>query len=128
MGAGVLQAVALVAALALAYRPLGNWMARVYTDGRHWRVERLLYRLFRVDPDGTQRWGTYAAGVLGFSFVSVVLLYLLQRLQPLLPLGFGRGSVDPATAFNTAVSFVTNTNWQSYAPSRCWAARSRWPG
>ncbi len=116
--AGLVQAVVLVAALALAYRPLGNWMARVYTDPAHWRAERALYRLVRVDPDGSQRWGTYAAGVLGFSFVSVVLLYLLQRVQPLLPLGFGRGSVAPATAFNTAVSFVTNTNWQSYVPEQ----------
>ncbi len=118
MGAGLLQAGVLVAALGLVYRPLGSWMARVYTDARHWRIERALYRLVRVDPDGTQRWGTYAAGVLGFSFVSIALLYLLQRLQPLLPLGFGRGSVDPATSFNTAVSFVTNTNWQSYVPEQ----------
>ncbi|MDQ4116796.1 MAG: potassium-transporting ATPase subunit KdpA [Actinomycetota bacterium] len=118
MVAGVIQAVVLVGALAMAYRPLGNWMARVYTDPEHWRVERALYRVARVDPDGTQRWGTYAAGVLGFSFVSVVVLYLLQRLQPVLPLELGRGSVAPATAFNTAVSFVTNTNWQSYVPEQ----------
>ena len=119
--AGLLQAGLLVTALALAYRPLGAWMARVFSTPEHWRVERALYRLVRVDPEGSQRWSTYAAGVLGFSFVSVVLLYLLQRLQPLLPLGFGRGTdgsttVAPAMAFNTAVSFVTNTNWQSYVP------------
>ena len=54
--------------------------------------------------------------MLGFSFVSIVLLYLIQRLQPLLPFGFGRGAVEPGIAFNTAVSFVTNTNWQSYVP------------
>ncbi|TCK21446.1 potassium-transporting ATPase subunit KdpA [Pseudonocardia endophytica] len=119
--AGLLQAGVLVLLLALAYTPLGAWMARVYSDERHWGVERALYRLVRVDPDVRQRWTTYAAGVLGFSFVSIVLLYLMQRLQPLLPLGFGRGTdgastVSPAMAFNTAVSFVTNTNWQSYVP------------
>jgi potassium-transporting ATPase potassium-binding subunit len=114
--AGLLQAGALVLLLALAYRPLGDYMARVYTSEKHWRVESALYRLVRVDPNTEQRWTTYAAGVLGFSFVSIVLLYLLQRLQPLLPLAFDRGAVDPATAFNTAVSFVTNTNWQSYVP------------
>ncbi|MET0189764.1 MAG: potassium-transporting ATPase subunit KdpA, partial [Pseudonocardia sediminis] len=119
--AGLLQAGVLVLALALVYKPLGGWMARVYTSEKHWRVERVLYRVVRVDPDSSQRWTTYAAGVLGFSFVSIVLLYLMQRLQSLLPLGFGRGtdgatSVSPAMAFNTAVSFVTNTNWQSYVP------------
>jgi K+-transporting ATPase ATPase A chain len=56
--------------------------------------------------------------VLGFSFVGVVLLYLLQRLQPLLPMSFVRGAVEPAMAFNTAISFVTNTNWQSYVPEQ----------
>ncbi len=114
--AGLLQAGTLVLLLALVYRPLGDHMARVYSDERHWRAEAALYRLVRVDPAAEQRWPTYAAGVLGFSFVSIVLLYLLQRLQPLLPLAFDRGAVEPGMAFNTAVSFVTNTNWQSYVP------------
>ncbi|WP_232662409.1 potassium-transporting ATPase subunit KdpA [Pseudonocardia sp. TRM90224] len=118
--AGLLQAGSLVLLLALCYRPLGDYMARVYSSEKHWRVEKVLYRIVRVDPAAEQRWTTYAAGVLGFSFVSIVLLYLLQRLQPFLPLGFGRGvdgdTVPPAMAFNTAVSFVTNTNWQSSVP------------
>jgi K+-transporting ATPase ATPase A chain len=114
--AGLLQAGTLVLLLALVYRPLGDHMARVYSDERHRRVEAALYRLVRVDPAAEQRWPTYAAGVLGLSLVSIVLLYLLQRLQPLLPLAFDRGAVEPGTAFNTAVSFVTNTNWQSYVP------------
>jgi K+-transporting ATPase ATPase A chain len=118
--AGLLQVAALLALLAVVYVPLGDYMARVYSSERHWRVESVVYRLVRVDAATGQRWPTYAAGVLGFSFVSIVLLYLLQRLQPLLPLGFGRGvdgdTVPPAMAFNTAVSFVTNTNWQSYVP------------
>jgi len=113
---GLVQFGLLVLALAAVHRPLGDHLARVYTDREHWRVERAVYRLVGVDGDTGQRWPTYAAAVLGFSFASVVVLYLLQRLQPLLPLDFGRGSVDPATAFNTAISFTTNTNWQSYVP------------
>lgn len=121
--AGLAQAAALVALLAVTWKPLGDWMARVYTDTRHWRIERFVYRICRIDAASPQRWTTYAAGVLGFSFVSIVLLYLMQRLQAFLPLGFGRGtdgatSVSPAMAFNTAVSFVTNTNWQSYVPEQ----------
>ncbi|WP_031468881.1 potassium-transporting ATPase subunit KdpA [Sciscionella sediminilitoris] len=114
--AGLLQIGVLLLCLAAAYKPLGDYMARVFTSERHWKLESGIYRVIRVNPDSGQRWTTYAAGVLGFSFVSIVLLYLLQRLQAILPLNFGRPAVDPATAFNTAVSFVTNTNWQSYTP------------
>ncbi|MEU4376253.1 MULTISPECIES: potassium-transporting ATPase subunit KdpA [Pseudonocardia] len=121
--AGLAQAAALVALLAVTWKPLGDRMARVYTDTRHWRIERFVYRVCRIDAASPQRWTTYAAGVLGFSFVSIALLYLMQRLQAFLPLGFDRGtdgasSVSPAMAFNTAVSFVTNTNWQSYVPEQ----------
>ena len=114
--AGLLQVALLFAALAVVYRPLGDHMARVFSTAKHSRVEAALYRFVRVNPDSEQRWGTYAQGVLGFSFVSVVLLYLLQRLQPLLPFDFGRGAVPPGMAFNNAASFVSNTNWQSYVP------------
>jgi K+-transporting ATPase ATPase A chain len=95
---------------------MGDYLARVFSTEKHWKVEKGLYRLFRVDPGSQQKWSTYAVGVLGFSFVSVIVLYLLQRLQSLLPLDLGRGSVSPSVAFNTAISFVTNTNWQSYVP------------
>jgi len=114
--AGLIQLGVLVLLLAAVYVPFGNYMAAVYTDGRHWRVERAIYRLVRVDPDSEQRWTGYASALLAFSFLSVVLLYLLQRLQGLLPLSLGRGPVDAGIAFNTAISFVTNTNWQSYVP------------
>lgn len=114
--AGLLQLAALLLVLAAVWRPLGDWMARVYTDDRHGRGERLIYRLTGVDPDSEQRAGTYAVSVLAFSFVGIGVLYLLQRLQPLLPWSYGRGAVDPGVAFNTAISFVTNTNWQSYVP------------
>ncbi|MFB9904267.1 potassium-transporting ATPase subunit KdpA [Allokutzneria oryzae] len=114
--AGLLQVGLLVLALAVVYRPFGDYMARVYTGTKHSRVERAIYRVARIDPESEQRWGTYALGVLGFSFMGVAVLYVLQRIQPLLPFAFDRGAVEPGMAFNTAVSFVTNTNWQSYVP------------
>ncbi|MGA5897074.1 potassium-transporting ATPase subunit KdpA [Streptomyces venetus] len=112
--AGVLQLLALVAALALAYIPLGAYMARVYSSDRHWRVERWIYRSIGADPDTQMRWPAYLRGVLAFSAAGVLFLYLLQRLQGVLPGSLGFESVNPAQSFNTAVSFVTNTNWQSY--------------
>jgi K+-transporting ATPase ATPase A chain len=116
--AGLGQVGLLLVALALAYKPLGDHIARVFTSDRHWRVERAIYRLVRVDPDSEQRWSTYGYGVLGFSAAGVLLLYVLQRVQPLLPFSFQRGGIAPPMAFNTAMSFVTNTNWQSYVPER----------
>ena len=113
---GLLQAGLLVAALAVVHKPFGDYMARVYTAEADWRVEKVVYRLVGVNSSTRQRWTSYATGVLAFSLVSIALLYAVQRLQPLLPLSFGRGSVPPSMAFNTAVSFVTNTNWQSYVP------------
>ncbi|ODU07151.1 MAG: potassium-transporting ATPase subunit A [Pseudonocardia sp. SCN 72-86] len=116
--AGLLQVFLLLVLLAACWAPLGDYMAKVFTTERHWRVETLVYRVVRVDPLTGQRWPVYAAGVLAFSFVSVVLLYLLQRFQPFLLASFDRGAVGPATAYNTAISFVTNTNWQSYVPEQ----------
>ncbi|HEV7975565.1 potassium-transporting ATPase subunit KdpA [Amycolatopsis sp.] len=114
--AGLVQLGILLVALALVYKPLGDYMARVFSSEKHTKAERGLYKLFRVNPDTEQRWPMYATGVLAFSLVSVLFLYLLQRLQPILPWNLGRGAVSPAVAFNTAVSFVSNTNWQSYVP------------
>ncbi|MGW5053871.1 potassium-transporting ATPase subunit KdpA [Actinokineospora sp. NPDC004072] len=113
---GLVQLALLGIALAAVHRPFGDYLARVYTSTHHLKAERAIYRLVRVDPAAEQRWGSYAFGVLGFSFAGVALLYLMQRLQPLLPLHFDRGAVPPGMAFNTAASFVTNTNWQSYVP------------
>ncbi|MFD5448742.1 potassium-transporting ATPase subunit KdpA [Streptomyces sp. NPDC127100] len=112
--AGVLQLLALVAALALAHFPLGTHMARVYSSSRHLRVEKWIYRGIGADPDTEMRWPAYLRGVLAFSLAGVLFLYLLQRLQGVLPGSLGFASIDPDQAFNTAVSFVTNTNWQSY--------------
>jgi K+-transporting ATPase ATPase A chain len=113
--AGWLQIIALVGALALSYRPLGDYMAHVLTSARHLRAERLLYRLGGVDGDADQRWPVYLRSVLAFSVVSVLFLYAFQRLQNHLLLAIGMKAVAPGTAFNTAASFVTNTNWQSYS-------------
>ncbi|MGN9761438.1 potassium-transporting ATPase subunit KdpA [Streptomyces sp. SD31] len=112
--AGVLQLLALIGALALAYLPLGTHMARVYSSDKHWRVEKWIYKGIGADPDTEMRWTAYLRGVLAFSVVGVLFLYLLQRLQGVLPGSLGFSSIDPDQAFNTAVSFVTNTNWQSY--------------
>ena len=111
---GLLTIAVLVAALAIVHVPLGNWMATVFTDERHWRVERLVYRLCRIDPASEQRWTTYAVAVMGLSAVGIVLLFLMIVLQGALPLARG-AAMNVDTAVNTAVSFVTNTNWQSYA-------------
>lgn len=112
--AGVLQLLALIAALALAYRPLGDYMARVYSSGKHLRVEKWIYKGIGANPDAEMRWTAYLRGVLAFSAVSVLFLYLLQRVQGSLPGSLGFTSIDPDQAFNTAASFVANTNWQSY--------------
>ncbi|MEK0100185.1 potassium-transporting ATPase subunit KdpA [Streptomyces sp. A475] len=112
--AGVLQLLALIAALALAYRPLGDYMARVYSSDKHLRVEKWIYKGIGANPNTEMRWMAYLRGVLAFSAVSVLFLYLLQRLQGSLPGSLGFTSIDPDQAFNTAASFVSNTNWQSY--------------
>src|SRR5690349_9367604 len=113
--AGLLFLGSLILALALTYRPLGDYMYRVYTSPTHLRAERLAYRAIGVDPDAGQRWGVYARSVLAFSAVSVFCLYALQRVQSHLWGNLGFSDVPPALAWNTAVSFVTNTNWQAYS-------------
>lgn len=118
----------LVAALA---KPMGTYMARLFSGERTFLhpvlrpLERLCYKLVGVREDNEQRWTQYTSSLLSFSFFSFLFAYLLQRLQgwlPLNPMGFGTARaplsatvMTPDLAFNTAVSFVTNTNWQSYA-------------
>lgn len=113
--AGVLQLLALTAALALAYRPLGDYMARVYSSEKHYKPEKWIYKAIGADPAAEMRWPAYLRGVLAFSAVSVLFLYALQRAQGILPGSLGFQAIDPDQAFNTAASFVANTNWQSYA-------------
>ncbi|MEU8222182.1 potassium-transporting ATPase subunit KdpA [Kribbella sp. NPDC048915] len=114
--AGLLQVGLLLACLGAVYLPLGGYLARVYSSGTDTRVERAAYRLFGVDSKADQTWAVYARSVLAFSAVSVVLLYLLQRVQHWLPLSLGLPNVPSGLAFNTAASFVSNTNWQNYVP------------
>ncbi|MFE0247642.1 potassium-transporting ATPase subunit KdpA [[Kitasatospora] papulosa] len=112
--AGALQLLALISALALAYRPLGDHMARVYSSEKHYRPEKWIYRAVGANPSAQMRWPAYLRAVLAFSAVGVLFLYALQRFQGILPGSLGFVSIDPDQAFNTAASFVANTNWQSY--------------
>jgi K+-transporting ATPase ATPase A chain len=113
--AGLLQVGLLIAALAACYRPLGAYMARAYTSEHDTRIERACYKVMGVDPKADQRWPVYARSLLAFSVVSLLFLYGLLRLQSHLPLSLGFPGVAPDQAFNTAASFLTNTNWQSYS-------------
>jgi potassium-transporting ATPase potassium-binding subunit len=117
-----LQLVALVGAVAVTTPLLGAYLARVLGGGAapgdrvFLPVERVIYRAAGVDPGREQPWNVYALSLLAFSVVSVVALYLLQRLQGVLPLNpTDVGGVPSSLSFNTAASFVTNTNWQNYA-------------
>jgi potassium-transporting ATPase potassium-binding subunit len=119
---GILQISIYLVVLILLVKPLGNYMARVYQgeptflDRVFKPVERLLYRLAGINPADEMNWKTYAVAMLLFNAAGVVFLYALQRFQGFLPLNpQGFGAVSPDSAFNTAVSFVSNTNWQGYA-------------
>ncbi|HYI16949.1 MAG TPA: potassium-transporting ATPase subunit KdpA, partial [Thermomicrobiales bacterium] len=118
----ILQIGLYVAALALLTKPVGAYMARVYSGERTFAdpvfvpVERLVYRLTGIDQRREMRWTTYLLALLAFSLSGFLLLYLILRLQGGLPLNpADLPAVKPDLAFNTAVSFVTNTNWQSYS-------------
>jgi potassium-transporting ATPase potassium-binding subunit len=110
----ILSVLTVLLILVAIHVPLGSWIHSIFTSPRHTRAERAVYRLVGVNPDVEQRWTVYAASVVAFSVVSTVALWLLIMLQGFLPMSQGR-SMNIDTAFNTAVSFVTNTNWQSYA-------------
>jgi potassium-transporting ATPase potassium-binding subunit len=119
---GWLQIALYVGVLLLCVKPLGLYMARVFSGERTFLdpvmrpVERLIYAVSGVDPRQEQHWTTYTAAMLLFSLASFVLLYALQRLQHVLPLNpQGFDPPSPDSAFNTAVSFTSNTNWQSYS-------------
>jgi K+-transporting ATPase ATPase A chain len=122
---GTLQLIVFLGLLLLIMKPLGAHMARVF-EGEStflhrtlgW-LERRIYRLLGVDPAQDMKWTAYATAMLLFSLVSLVFSYAALRLQGFLPLnpqGFGAQQMPPDLAFNTAVSFTTNTNWQAYSP------------
>ena len=113
--AGFLFVLILAAALAAAYRPLGDYLYLVVNGTKQSRFERGVYRLVGVDPKAEQTWGVYARSVLAFSAVSILFLYAFQRLQDSSGCRLGFDAVPSALAWNTAVRFVTNTNWQSYS-------------
>jgi K+-transporting ATPase ATPase A chain len=113
--AGILQLVVLIIALAACYKPLGDYIARIFTSEKHTKPELALYRVMGIDPDADQKWGTYARSLLAFSAISLLFLYLLERVQHWLPYSNGMANVNPVTAWNTAASFITNTNWQNYS-------------
>ena len=110
-----------VVLVAIAY-PLGLYMKKVFNGERTWLtpvlapVERVVYRSAGIDPDKEMPWTVYAISLLLFNFACFTILYLLLRFQGALPLNPTHAAgMSPSVAFNTAVSFVTNTNWQAYA-------------
>ena len=115
--AGIAFLALLVLALVAVHVPLGDYMYHVYTSPRDWRVEKVIYRVIGADPKAQQPWYAYARSVLAFSAVSVLFLFFFQLLQGKLPLHLHDPAtpMTPALAWNTAISFVTNTNWQAYS-------------
>jgi potassium-transporting ATPase potassium-binding subunit len=115
--AGIVFLIALVAALVAVHVPLGDYMFRVYSAEKDSSVERVIYRLIGVDSRSEQTWGAYARSVLAFSSISILFLFVFQLVQGKLPLHLHDPAtkMTPALAWNTAVSFVTNTNWQAYS-------------
>jgi K+-transporting ATPase ATPase A chain len=123
-GAGILQILVFLGLIWLLTKPIGLFMARVFQGERTFLhpvlrpIELLVYRVCGVREDHEQRWTQYTASVLGFSVFAFLFPYVLMRLQGILPLnpqGFGSAQVSPDQAFNTAISFMTNTNWQWYS-------------
>ena len=121
---GIAQILLFFGLIVLVTKPVGLFMSCVLQGKRTWLhpvlrpIEVLVYRVCGVREDQEQRWMQYAASVLAFSLFAFLLPYALMRLQGLLPLnpqGFGAGQVSPDQSFNTAMSFMTNTNWQWYS-------------
>src|SRR5215204_5444703 len=124
-GRELLQFVLLLVLLGVTAQPLGGYLARVFAGERTLLspvlgpVERGLYRLCGIDPAAEQRWQTYTVALLLFNFAGLLLTYLILRTQQWLPWNDqGFGPATPDLAFNTAVSFATNTNWQTYVPEQ----------
>ena len=119
---GILQIALFVVVLLALTKPMGMYIARVFKrektllDPLLRPVENAIYRVCGVDPDREVKWTTYTSSMLIFSMAGVIVLYLILRLQSIHPWNAAHApSMDPYLAFNTAVSFVTNTNWQAYA-------------
>ena len=115
--AGIAFLALLVLALVAVHVPLGDYMYHVYTSEQDWRIEKVVYRIIGADPKAEQPWYAYARSVLAFSAVSVLFLFFFQLVQDKLPLHLHDPATQmtPSLAWNTAISFVTNTNWQAYS-------------
>ncbi|WP_067548237.1 potassium-transporting ATPase subunit KdpA [Nocardia crassostreae] len=115
--AGIVFVASLIIALALVHIPFGDYIARVYKAEKHSRAEKFIYKVIGVQPGVEMTWAVYARSVLAFSAVSILFLFFFQLLQGKLPLHLNDPATEmtPALAWNTAVSFVTNTNWQNYS-------------
>jgi K+-transporting ATPase ATPase A chain len=113
---GILQVLTVALIIAVIYRPLGDYMALIFTSKKDLRVERGFYRLIGVESKSDQAWPSYLRSVLVFSLVGVLLVYGIQRAQAILPYSLGFPAIPEGLSFNTAASFVANTNWQSYSP------------
>ena len=105
----------LVLLLAIAHRPLGDYMAWVFTTKKDWALERGVYRVIGADASREQSWVAYLRSVLLFSLVGVLLLFLMLRTQQWLPFAVNDKPLAAWVAINAAISFVTNTDWQSYS-------------
>jgi K+-transporting ATPase ATPase A chain len=114
--AGLLQIATLLVILVALHRPVGSYLAWMYSTPRDWKIERGFYRLIGVDSKAEQTWRAYLRGILLFSVVGFVFVYVLQRAQAVLPYSLGFKAIPAGLSFDTAASFVTNTNWQSYSP------------
>src|SRR5579863_918061 len=122
---GVLQILLFFAVIVLCTKPMGAYMARIFNGEKTLLspllrpVERLFYALFGVKEDEDMKWTKYSFAMLMFTVVGGLLTFVLLRFQhslPLNPKGFGAKDMTPDLSFNTAVSFITNTNWQNYTP------------
>jgi len=113
---GILQILTVVVIIVALYRPLGDYMAHIFTSKKNFRVERGFYRAVGVNPAAEQSWMQYLRGVLAFSLVGMLFVYGIQRAQEILPYSLGFPAIPEGLSFNTAASFVANTNWQSYSP------------
>ncbi|PYI67815.1 potassium-transporting ATPase subunit KdpA [Arthrobacter livingstonensis] len=112
----ITQVAVLILLLGALHQPMGRYLAATFTSRKHLAVERGLYKLSGIDSAADQHWKVYLRSLLAFSIVSILVVLGGQMLQGHLPFNQGMGAVDPWVAMNTAVSFVTNTNWQTYVP------------
>jgi K+-transporting ATPase ATPase A chain len=113
---GILQIVLFSVVIVLLVKPVGAFMTRIFTSDKTTAFERALYKLCAVDAKAEQTWTRYGIAMLLFNLVGAVVLYMLERLQGMLPLNPEHfPGVAPDLALNTAISFVTNTNWQAYS-------------